>query len=70
MLANLLKTFGMKALYALVAVLLAFLLQSIGSFHPTDPVQAQIWQWVLLPVLTGLVALLKRLVTWNPNKVK
>jgi hypothetical protein len=70
MLKNLLSTFAKKALYALAAVLIAFLLQSIQAFHPTDPLQVKIWQWIVLPALVGLVGLLKRLLTWDPAKAE
>jgi hypothetical protein len=70
MLLNLLKTFGLKALYVVAALVISFLVQALAGFQPpTDPLGHFIWTWVLLPGLTGLVALLKRLLTWNPEKL-
>lgn len=69
MFSNLMKTLIMKALYAFAAVLIAWLVQSIGNFHPEPGLQSEIWKWLLLPALTGLIALLKRLLTWDPKKL-
>ena len=69
MLQNLLSTFLKKGLYAVVGLLIALLTFALTNFHPTDPVQAKLWETVFVFVITGIIAALKRLLTWDPKKV-
>jgi H+/Cl- antiporter ClcA len=66
---NLLKTFGLKALYGIAGLLAAYLLATVPSFHPTGTTDEWLWKWILVPALIGLAGVLRRIATWDPGKV-
>jgi hypothetical protein len=71
-LKTLLVTFLKPLLYSAIPVacyMLVGVVQHAMTWQPTDPIQMQLWQLLLLPGLAGLVKLLLRLATWKPEKV-
>jgi hypothetical protein len=66
---NLIKKFGKQIIYVVAGVLLDFLMKSIVQYHPEGQMQVMVWTYAFIPLFTGLIAVLKRVMTWNPSKV-
>ena len=69
MLKNLFQKFGKVFLMALGAVVVGMLLKVTEVYHPEGATQEAIWNYIVLPALVGLIAMVKRWIQWDPNKV-
>lgn len=70
-LKTVLLTILKPALYALVPVLVDFavrMVQHFMTFQPNGPIEVPVWAFILAGC-AGLVKLLIRLKSWNPDKV-
>lgn len=69
MFGNLGITFLKKALYGVLANIAGVLTAGVTHYAPVgDPVQSYIYNSVIVGGLTGLIALITRLVTYDPLK--
>ena len=68
MVKGLFQKFGKVFLMALGAVIVGVLLKVIDVYHPDDATQKAIWEYLVLPALIGLIAMIKRWIQWNPSK--
>lgn len=68
MLRNLLLTFAKKGLYALLGALASVLIYAAQAPAPEGETEKLLWVLLVVPGLTGLAALIRRLVTWDPEK--
>jgi hypothetical protein len=68
---NLMAQFLKKAIYAAIgigaAMLIDFINAGLAHYQPKGEIQDVLWA-LLAAALTGLVALLNRLRTWDPGK--
>lgn len=73
MFKNLMAQFLKKAIYAAIgigaAMLIDFLNAGLQHYQPKGDMQEIVWG-LLAAAITGLVALLNRLRTWDPDKAR
>ena len=68
MLKNLFQKFGKVFLMAFGAVLVGLLLKVTEVYEPQGATQTAIWQYIVLPTIVGLIAMLKRWIQWDETK--
>lgn len=69
MFGNLTQTFLKKALYGVLANIAGVLSAGVTHYQPSgDPVQSYIYNSAIVGALTGLIAAITRLLTYDPLK--